>query len=397
MINLVLDAWKIAKKDLTEFIRDRLRLITFIIMPIFMMTLTGFIFPSQNSLKNIKIGISNQDDSQVSAQLVKLVRELKTNGSNVFIVKDYPSLDAIKVGIKEQQINSGLFIPANFSKDLNANQQAEITIVEDQSNPQISALTVQVLAQTIEGFGKQIGGKKIESVLVATKVPQVNQSSPLSFIEPVKSKVVGLISGQSNYFEFVAPGIMAMVVMTAVLTGLAASVSRENEQGTLDGILVAPVRRLSIILGKATSQSVRGIIQGFIVMALSILLFGVTIHGSLLLVALLLLLGIFSFVGLGILVSAAASEQETATQLLFMFQFPMLFLSGAFFPIQQMPGVMQQIAHLLPLTYAIEALRKVIILGGGFMDVRNEILILFVFGAVTLSIALPLFNRLVKR
>jgi len=150
-------------------------------------------------------------------------------------------------------------------------------------------------------------------------------------------------------------------------------------------------------LGKATSQSIRGLIQGLIVLLLAVVLFGVTVHGSILLVALLLAMGIFSFVGLGILVSAAAKEQETATQLLFMFQFPMLFLSGVFFPLQQMPPIMQQIAHLIPLSYAVEALRKVMILGGGLPDVRNEIAILFVFGFVTLLIALPLFSRLVKR
>jgi len=435
MINLILDALTIAKKDLLEFSRDRLRLTTFVIMPIFMMTLTGFIFPSQNSLKNINIGVANEDSGATSTKLVQVIENLSTstNGANVFNVKDYSNLDAVKAGIQEQKINGGFVIPADFSADLSSNKQAKVTIVEDQSNPQISALTNQILQQAIGGYGKQIGVSKIQTMLIKTQVTGVdstattstktatasavktattsaskvatpsatitspNSPSPLAFLEPIKTSVVGLVSGQSNYFEFVAPGIMAMVVMTAVLTGLAASVSRESEQGTLDGILVAPVRRLSIIIGKATAQSVRGLIQGFIVLMLAILLFGVTVHGSLLLVALLLGLGIFSFVGLGILVSAAASEQETATQLLFMFQFPMLFLSGAFFPLQQMPKIMQQIAHLLPLTYAIEALRKVIILGGGIADVRNELLILFVFGFITLLIALPLFNRLVKR
>jgi len=185
--------------------------------------------------------------------------------------------------------------------------------------------------------------------------------------------------------------------MTAVLTGLAASVSREKEQGTLDGILISPITHLSIVLGKALSQSVRGLAQGAVVMLLAIFLFGVTINGSILLVALILLLGIFSFVGLGILVSASATEQETATQLLFMFQFPMLFLSGAFFPIQQMPAVMQTISHLIPLTYGIEALRKVIILGGGISSVSNDLLILTGFGAVTLAIAVPTFKKMITR
>lgn len=409
MFRIISDTWKIAKKDLLEFTRDRLRLATFVIMPIFMMTLTGFIFPNQNSLKDIHIGIADQDNSASSAALIKIVTNLDSSGSKIFIIKTYPDTESIKEGIRKQEVSGGLVIPTGFSTTLNGDKQAEVTIVQDQSNPQISALTNQILAQNIQVFGGQLGAIKIQSLLVksfassnaqktaSSSATTADMPSPLAFLAPIKTSLVGLIDGTPNYFEFVAPGIMMMVVMTAVLTGLAGSVSRENEQGTLDGILVAPVKRVSIIMGKALAQSVRGVIQGFIVLLLAVFLFGVTIHGNLLMVALMLGLGIFSFVGLGILVSAAASEQETATQLLFMFQFPMLFLSGAFFPLQQMPKIMQDIAHLLPLTYAVEAQRKIIILGGGIGDVKNEIIILFVFGLVTLLIALPLFNRLVKK
>lgn len=396
MKKILSDLWQIAKKDLLEFRRDRIRLVTFIIMPIFMMILTGFIFPSQNSVKNISIGIANQDNQTVSNQLQTTIENLApSNNQKAFKVKTYSDLEAIKNGIKNQEVNGGLVIPSDFSAKLNSNQQAEIIIVEDQSNPQISALATQTLSQVVNAFSQQVGAQKVNQIL-ATRV-QVQGTSAQSFIQPIITKLEGLIPGETNYFEFVAPGIMAMVVMTAVLTGLAASVAREKEQGTLDGIMIAPISRLSIILGKATSQSIRGLIQGIIVMLLAIFLFGVTIHGNVFLVFLLLVLGIFSFVGLGILVSAAASEQETATQLLFMFQFPMLFLSGVFFPIQQMPAIMQKIAYILPLTYAIQALRKVMILGAGIMAVRTELIILLVFGAVTLIIAVPLFRRMVTR
>ena len=176
-----------------------------------------------------------------------------------------------------------------------------------------------------------------------------------------------------------------------------ASVSREKETGTLDGILIAPISRLAIILGKATAQATRGLAQGIMVLVLSIIFFHVTINGSVILVLLILLLGIFSFVGMGILVSASATEQETATQLLFMFQFPMLFLSGVFFPIQQMPVVMQYISKIIPLTYAIEAMRKVMILGGNMASVSNDLIILVIFGAVTLIIAVPVFKMMITQ
>jgi len=392
------DLWQIAKKDLLEFSRDRIRLITFVIMPIFMMVLTGFIFPNQSSIKNIPIGVANQD-SETGKKIVDAISNLEVNsGTRAFVIKNYDNLDAVKEAIRKQEINGGVVIPDDFEAKIAANAPAEVIIVQDQSNPQISAITTQTLSQVINGFSQGIEEQKISAILVnKIQVQPLNQSYLQSFINPVVIKMDGLFAENTSYFEFVAPGIMAMVVMTAVLTGLAASISREREIGTLDGILISPIDRLAIILGKAVAQSIRGLIQGAIVMLLAVFLFGVKINGSILLVTLLLLLGIFSFVGLGILVSAAVAEQETATQLLFMFQFPMLFLSGAFFPIQQMPDVMQKIAHAIPLTYTIEALRKVIILGGGISSVSTELIVLTSFGIVTLAIAVPVFRKLITR
>ncbi|MCL5407119.1 MAG: ABC transporter permease [Patescibacteria group bacterium] len=388
----ILDLWQIAKKDLLEFTRDRLRLVTFFIMPMFMMIMVGFIFPSQNSLKNTPIGIANQNTGQAGVTLVNTITNLKLSPDKpdlAFKITNYNNIDEIKNGIKSQQISGGLFIPSDFSAKIAANEQAEVTIVQDQSNPQISQMIDQILSQVVSGFGSQVGIQKIN---------QLNSKiSAKSIMAPITSKIEGIIPGNPNYFEFVAPGIMAMIVMTAVLTGLAASISREKEQGTLDGILISPINRLAIVLGKATAQAIRGLIQGAIVLLLAFLLFGVTIHGNLLLIILLLLLGIFSFVGLGILVSAIASEQETATQLLFMFQFPMLFLSGVFFPIALMPNFMQKIAHVIPLTYAITALRKVMVLGAGVGEVKSEMLILAIFGVVTLAISVPIFKRVITK
>jgi ABC-2 type transport system permease protein len=100
-------------------------------------------------------------------------------------------------------------------------------------------------------------------------------------------------------------------------------------------------------------------------------------------------------VGLGILVSAAAEDQETAMTILMTITFPMLFLSGAFFPVQQMPGFMQAISKLFPITYEVEALRQVVVLGAGLYEVLRPILILIGFGVVTLAISIPAFKRVV--
>ena len=410
MLQTIADSWRVAAKDLKELVRDRVLIVTFLIMPIFMMIMVGYIFPSQNSLKNIPIGIANQDNGTIGQNLATIFKELKSENTRAFEIKEYKSTKAIKDGIRKQEISGGVVIPTNFSTNISTNKQAHVAVVQDQSNPQISALTTQALTKVIEAFSSKLGEQKISKLLViqqqlqqltrqktTSDVKTGAKPSAVPFVTSIKTRYEVLVPGKQNYFEFVAPGIMAMVVLTAVLTGLAGAVAKEREQGTLDGILIAPIGRLSIISGKALAQSIRGLIQGGIVLLLSIAVFGVTVHGSFLLVALLLFLGIFSFVGLGVLVSASVAEQETATQMLFMFQFPMIFLSGAFFPIQQMPKAMQSISHLLPLTYAIEALRKIIILGADINAVRSEILILLMFGVVSLVISVPVFKRLVTR
>ena len=154
MKHVLSDLWQITKKDLLEFARDRIRLITFIIMPIFMMVLTGFIFPSQTSVKNVPIGVVNEN-GQTGGQLIQIIKNLEvTKGSKAFETKTYGSLDAIKDGIKKQEINGGIYIPAEFSKDISTNKQAQVTIVEDQSNPQISGIATQTLTNIVQGFGQ---------------------------------------------------------------------------------------------------------------------------------------------------------------------------------------------------------------------------------------------------
>jgi ABC-2 type transport system permease protein len=179
--------------------------------------------------------------------------------------------------------------------------------------------------------------------------------------------------------------------------GLPGAIARERELGTLDGILVAPAARLSIILGKTFAQTVRGLLQGMLVLGLAMLLFGITVHGSILLIIFLLILGVFSFIGLGVLISAISSQQETAMIIMMSLTFPLFFLSGAFFPIQQMPSWLQGVSQIIPLTYVVQALRKVIIFDAGLPAVTTEVIILASFGAVMLLIAVPLFNRIITR
>ena len=382
---------RLGVKDLVVFARDRMRLVTFIIMPIFMMIMVGFVFPSQGALKNAPLGIVNLDQGPLGAQIAAVVQQPTPGQTEKMFEIAYPRSEAEAVDrIKQQAINGAIVIPADFSAKIAAGEQASVTIISDQSNPQVSIMLSGILDKLMSEISNRLAEKDISSLL-----PGV--TSPEAIVKPFIVETKGVVPGNPNYFQFMAPGLMAMVIMMAAMTGLAGSVSRERELGTLDGILSAPISRLSIVLGKSFSQVVRGLLQAALTLILAMVLFGVVIQGSLWLLALLLILTVFSFIGIGIMISAIASEQETAMTIMMTLTFPMIFLSGAFFPIQQMPAAMQWISKAIPLTYAVEALRKCIVLGTSITGMMPEVWVMLGFGVVFTAVAIPVFSRVITR
>ncbi|MFH1639906.1 MAG: ABC transporter permease [Chloroflexota bacterium] len=387
----LLDSYRIGVKDLRELLRDRMMLASFIVMPLFMMLITGYIFPSQRTLADVPLGIVNQDTGRLSALIIEPLAQMRTSGGKeMFYLTALSDLDEATDRIKNQQISGALLIPADFSDRIVSGTQGAVTIITDQSNPQISALLTTTLEKIMADISAEAGRGEIAGLL-----PEL--PNPETVTRPFVVRTEGIVPGKPNYFQFVVPGVMCMIITFAVLMGIAASITREREDGTIDGIMIAPISRLAIILGKVFSQTVRGLLQAAIVLSLAMLLFGVVIHGSIILVIFLLLLGVFSFIGLGVLVSSLGERQETATTVMVTLQFPMLFLSGVFFPIQQMPGFVQVISRAVPLTYAVQAMRKVIVLGAGIREVLPEIAVMAVFGTVMLIIGVKVFNRAMTR
>jgi ABC-2 type transport system permease protein len=388
---------RIAWKDLVELFRNRLGLVLLVVMPLFMMVMVGFIYPSNgNSVSNLPVALVNEDagygNSTIASQTFIMGLQQINNRTGMMVLSNASSMGDIKDRIQRGDIDGGIVIPNNFTASILSGEQGALIIVTDQSNPQISATIQAVLSGVFDQMGTMLARQNVQMLN-----PAVNASNSLAIVKPYNVTAEGVVSGNPSYFDFIAPGIMAMTVMMSVMTGLPVAISQEKEIGTMDGMMVAPINRLSIILGKTLGQTARGLIQGVIILALAVGLFGVTIHGSILLVFGLLLLGVFSFVGLGVVITSFAKDQETATMLMMTLMFPMMFLSGVFFPIQQMPWYMQDISKVLPLTYASQALRKVMVLGAGIPAISIELIVLIVFGSIMTAIAVPVFRRMMTR
>jgi len=388
--NMISHSFRIAWKDLLEVFRNRMGLVLLILMPIFMMVMVGYIYPSDNSMTDVTVSLVNEDVgyggyTNASSTLTAIL-ENTSNSIDWLSLNTASSFDELKEMIQRGDVDAGIVISSDFSSSLMNGQQGTITLVTDQSNLQMSSLLQTVLQEVFDQLGTGIAQQNVQSLGV-----KLNNS--LAVVQPYNVQTEGAIEGDFSYFDFVAPGIIAMTVMMSVMTGLPVAISEERESGTLDGMMVAPISRLSIILGKTLAQIGRGLLQGTIIIVIAVSVFGVTVHGSILLVFALLLLCVFSFVGLGIVLTSFTKDQETATMLMTTIMFPMMFLSGVFFPVEQMPWFMQTISKFLPLTYVADSLRKVMVLGADITMLTTELAILIGFGTVMIAIAVPVFKR----
>jgi ABC-2 type transport system permease protein len=338
---------------------------------------------------NLPVSLVQMDDGQmanlVASQFIQI-----SGQQGLFTVSESASYQAARNQLVEGNLRGIIIIPQGFSAALAAGQPATVQVTVDETNPTTAAVVQSEISAVFNIIGSSISAQNINSIAG-------DGVNPAFILQPISVTQIPLINGVTSSFEFLAPGFMALTVITGSLQGVANAISREKEQGTMDGLLASPIPHLSIILGKVAAQTVRGLIQGFLILGLSIILFGVQIYGSPFIMFFVLLLGTASFVGVGIILTAMAPDQETAQMMTIILQFPMMFISGILFPIDQLPVWLQYIGKALPLYYAADALRKVIILNASLSAIMPDVIILIVYTFLTMTIAIPLFERAMKR
>src|SRR5208337_3730638 len=192
-----------------------------------------------------------------------------------------------------------VIIPQGFSDALAAGQPATVQVTVDETNPTTASVVQSEISAVFNIIGSSISAQNINNM-------DGGRVNPTFIMQPISVTNIPLVTGVSSSFQFLAPGFMALTVITGSLQGVANAISREKEQGTMDGLLSSPIPHISIILGKVTAQTVRGLIQGLLILALSIILFGVRIYGSPIIMLIVMVLGTASFVGVGIILTAVA-------------------------------------------------------------------------------------------
>ena len=391
--------FRILHRELLEFWKAKMLVGTFIMMPILMMSMFGFMFPQTGTsnpysgkisspYKNIPMAIVVEDRGLFATQVADQFKQIASS-TGLLKVQDFASFESAREKIVAGSLKGVVVIPVGFTGAFTSKRQATVLITVDDTNPQMSSVVYGEAASIIN---------MISNRLSASFMAKMDDSVNPSFIsEPISVERRNFIGITTNTFEFLAPGFMALTVVMGALSGLGAAIAREKEQGTMDGILVAPIPRYAIVVGKTLAQTVRGMIQAFLILGISMVFFGVKVYGSPFLMVLLMLLGVASFAGIGIIMTSIASEQETAMMMMMLLQFPMMFLSGILFPMDQLPNWLQSVGKMLPLYYATDALRKVIVLNASFNQILLDVVVLVLYSAITLSIAIPVFRKAMAR
>jgi ABC-2 type transport system permease protein len=227
--------------------------------------------------------------------------------------------------------------------------------------------------------------------VTAERLARRGQSGVVSLPVDIRTRVWYNPDLVNSYFMI--PGVIAMILfaLTSILT--ATAVVRERERGTIEQLIVTPIRPWELIVGKMLPYVILAFLNTVEVLTIGRLWFGVPMRGSLTLVLLLSGLFVLSSLGIGLLASTIANTQQEAMMIVWMMLLPSLFLSGFFFPLEAMPKILQWISYLMPLRYYLIIIRALLIKGVGIAELGQEIAALAIFGLGIMTVASLRFRK----
>lgn len=232
------------------------------------------------------------------------------------------------------------------------------------------------------------------SVVQSMSVKIIESSSPnITISQPFDLRSRVWYNADMSSINFNVPGLIGVILQTVTLMLTSFSIVREREKGTMEQLIVTPISKMELMVGKIIPYVIIGFIDIILALILSIFWFKVPVAGSIALLLFFSVIFLFSALGIGLLISTISKSQLQAMQLSMFMIMPNILLSGYMFPREAMPKIIQVISNVFPLTYFIKVLRGTILKGNGFSSLKNEFIILVVFGVTVLSIATLKFKK----
>ncbi len=339
-------------KEFYHIFRDFRILIIIFLIPILLVLLFGFVI--KNDLKDVNIGVYLNSDNDIAIKLVD-----KITSSNFFKVVDIiQSEKPIEDNFKSGKIKVALIFEKNFSENLIKNNKANIQIITDASEPNNANIMVSYLNGIILNYMSELNHNKILPIQI---IPEI--------------RILYNPSMESSFYFI--PGIIAvlLIIISTLLTSI--TITREKELGTMEILLVSPLKPLQIILGKVIPYLVFSFINFILIILLGLFVFLMPIQGNW---GLLLFEGsiyILMSLSLGVLISTIANSQQTAMLITMIgLMLPTILLSGFIYPIENMPYILQLLSYIAPSRWFIIILKNIMLKGSGIEYVWKETLIL---------------------
>lgn len=371
------------KKDLIVLWRHKPRLISIILFPILMITLFGY--GMGGTLENIPVVIVEQSSGPVTDQTLDAMRNMSLYDIKDILKDPEIARDMVDAG----EVKAAIILPPNYD-NLTSSEPTVVMYLD--SSDQLASQALVPATQAL--FSRLSGQLAVERMQGVSMNPQ--NSSPASGFQGMVSAInlqIDRIYGDIKYMDFLVPAILAMTIMFSCMFGMGQSIAGERERGELARLFMTPTSVSTVVGGKIISKLVIESGRALLLLFIAILLFGIKINGSMLLTVLLLILTALCFVGFGIMISARVGTQEDYMQMVMPFAMPMMFVSGVFYPIETMPWIFQKIAYIVPLTYANNALRAVMLKGAGAGDIMVNLLVLGGFTLLFFAMGVTRFNR----
>ena len=357
-------------KEIIQISRDPVTLLLMLVIPMLQLTIFGYAI--NTDIRNIKTVVYNLDVGQQSRDLIAAFEN-----TDYFHVSEYATSDEeLNRAIVGGRAKVGIKIPPDYSDRLLNAQQATVLVLIDGSDSSIASQSLQVST----------------SVGLSQSISQLNSAMNASGL-PIDVRPKMLFNPDMRSANFMVPGLVAVIlqIITTMLTAF--SIVRERERGTLEQLLVTPVRPFGLMLGKLVPYGLIGIFETLTVLAVMRIVFDVPIHGSLLLLVGLSVIFLFTALAIGLLISTRAQNQMQALQLAWLVMLPSVLLSGFMFPRDSMPFIMQVAGFLIPATHFLEIIRGIVLRGATFIDLLPEVVTLGVMGLVLLVLSAVQFHK----
>jgi drug efflux transport system permease protein len=367
----------IIRKEYQQLRRDPTMLRLTFLSPVIQLLILGY--AASLDVSRIPLVVCDMDHTRSSRELVS-----KFTSSGTFkLVCDVPNINDIDHQIDDGHASMALVIPRGFGASIAGNRTVQVQVIADGSESNSAVIGLSYASIIVASYSQAVGLQAYTRLRNAgLKLASVNPETRIWYNPAVRSR------------NYMVPGVLAMVLMltTMLLTSLA--VVREKEIGTMEQLLVTPIKPWQLLIGKLAPFSILGLIDIIIVLAIATLWFHVPLKGSIPLLLLLCFIFELTTLGLGLLISTISRNQQQAmmTSQFFIMQ-PMMQLSGFAFPIENMPKVIQFVTNFIPLRYFMSIIRGIFLKGSGFRELWPNALALLIFGLVIFIISVNRFQK----